>query len=67
VDPYAPLASAVRRIPDRNVVEISPDAGISAVIAAMQAGQVGHVVLTEHGQPYGHTSPRLVNEAAERN
>jgi Zn-dependent protease len=67
VDPYAPLSSAVMRVPDGNVIEVAPSAAIHSVLAAMQASGGAAVVLTQQGRPYGLASPRLVNEAAARN
>ena len=67
VDPQAPLTSAVVRIPDENVVEVAPGAGVMAVVAVMQSSTVGTVVLTSQGRPYGIAHARLVNEAAARN
>ena len=49
----APLSAAVTRLPDRNVVEASPDDDVEAVVLAMQATGVGMVVLTQAGQAYG--------------
>jgi Zn-dependent protease len=67
VDPQAPLSSAVTRIPDENIVEVAPTAGVHAVLAVMQSSSVGSVVLTSQGRPYGIAHARLVNEAAARN
>lgn len=67
LDPAAPLVSAVMRIPDENVVEVSPDANVLVVVEAIQATGFPDVVLTWHGQVYGVAHARLVNEAATRN
>ena len=67
LDLGAPLISAVSRIPEENVLEVSPDANAVAVVEVMQ--ETGHpdVVLTWHGRVYGIAHGRLVNEAAARN
>jgi hypothetical protein len=60
------LSSLVMRIPDESIVEVPRDAGIGAVLAAMQASAGGDVVVTEHGRPYGLARARLVSAAAGR-
>jgi Zn-dependent protease len=67
VNPSAPLSSAVMRIPDENIVEAPPTAGVHAVLAAMEASGGAMVVLTAQGRPYGVASTRLVSDAAARN
>ncbi|WP_457255304.1 site-2 protease family protein [Pedococcus sp. P5_B7] len=67
LDPEAPLSSAVVRIPDDNVLEVSPDANALAVVEVMQSTGHQDVVLTWHGRVYGIAHARLVNEAAARN
>jgi Zn-dependent protease len=67
LDPAAPLISAVMRIPDENVLEVSPDANALAVVEAIQGTGFPDVVLTWHGQVYGIAHAQLVNEAAARN
>jgi Zn-dependent protease len=66
VDPRAPLSSLVMRIPDESIVEVPRDAGIGAVLAAMQASAGGDVIVTEHGRPYGLARAGLVSAAAGR-
>lgn len=67
VDQDAPLSSAVMRIPEANIVEVTPQSGLGPVLAAMGSTSHGVVVLTQHGRPYGVAHARLVNEAAARN
>jgi Zn-dependent protease len=67
LDPAAPLISAVVRIPDDNVLEVSPEANARTVVEAIQATGFPDVVLTWHGRVYGIAHARLVNEAAARN
>ena len=63
----APLSSFAVRVPDENVVEVSPDGPVGPVVAAMQATGVPSVVVTQQGRPYAVAQARLVNEAAARN
>jgi len=67
LDPAAPLSSAVVRIPDDSVLEVSPDANALAVVEVIQGTGFPDVVLTWHGQVYGIAHARLVNEATARN
>jgi Zn-dependent protease len=67
LDRAAPLISAVIRIPDENVVEVSPDANASTVVEAIQATGFPDVVLTWQGRVYGIAHAQLVNEAAAHN
>lgn len=67
LDPAAPLVAAVVRIPDENVLEVSPDANALTVVEAMQVSGFPDVVLTWQGRVYGIARARLVNEAATRN
>ena len=67
LDGEAPLISAVMRIPEENVLEVSPDANALAAVEVMQATGHAQVVLTWHGQVYGIAHGRLVNDAAARN
>jgi Zn-dependent protease len=67
LDPEAPLISAVMRIPEESVLEVSPEANALAAVEVMQATGHPQVVLTWHGQVYGIAHGRLVNEAAARN
>ena len=50
---WAPLSAVVTRLPDQNVLEVSPDDDVEAVVLAMQTTGVGTVVLTQAGQAYG--------------
>lgn len=67
LDPGAPLTSAVMRIPEANVLEVSPDANALAVVEVMQSTGHPAVVLTWQGRVYGIAHGRLVNEAAAHN
>ncbi|MBM6399622.1 site-2 protease family protein [Phycicoccus sonneratiae] len=61
-----PLGAVVTRIPDENVVETGPDAGIGAVLRAMSATGVGVVVVTLGGAPWGLVAGEGVDAAAKR-
>lgn len=67
LDPAAPLISAVMRIPEENVLEVSPDANALPVVELMQSTRYQDVVLTWHGQVYGIAHGRLVIAALSRN
>jgi Zn-dependent protease len=67
IDRQAPLISAVTRVPDENVLEVSPDANALTAVEVMQATGIADVVLTWHGRVYGIAHGRLVNDAAARN
>jgi Zn-dependent protease len=67
LDREAPLISAVMRIPEENVLEVSPDANALVVVELMQSTGYRDVVLTWHGRVYGIAHARLVNSAAGRN
>jgi Zn-dependent protease len=67
IDPAAPLISAVTRIPDENVLEVSPDGNAVTIVETIQATGFPDVVLTWHGRVYGLAHAQLVNEAAARN
>jgi Zn-dependent protease len=67
LDLAAPLTSAVVRIPDENVVEVSPDANALSVVEAIQVTGFPDVVLTWQGRVYGIAHARLVSEAAAPN
>lgn len=65
--PFAPLSSAVTRLPDENVVEASPDDDVAAVVIAMNATGVGSVVLTTAGKPYGYVDGAAISTALAHN
>ena len=63
VVPSAPLISAVTRLPDENLVEVSPDDDVTAVVTAMHSTGVSSVVLTAAGKAYGYVDGAAINEA----
>jgi Zn-dependent protease len=64
---WAPLSSAVTRLPDQNVVEASPDDDIATVVLAVDATGVGAVVLTEGGQAGAWVDCPGISEALGHN
>ena len=60
------VGAVVTRVPDENVVEVAPEAGIGAVLRAMSATGVGVVVVTRGGEAWGLVGAAAVDAAAKR-
>ncbi len=60
------VGAVVTRVPDDNVVEVAPEAGIGPVLRAMSATGVGVVVVTRGGEVWGLVGAAAVDAAAKR-
>lgn len=66
LDPMAPLASLVVRLPDASVVDLPPGSTAEPVLRAMAASNWGVVVVTSAGRVVGLVTAERLNAVAER-